>query len=407
MTRHLVRLTLAGLALAPVAATSTEPAGRLAYLKDGVAWVEGQPGSALRPVPNSRGSVLLDLSPVDGTLAFLTGPPGTNIHAAEVPPLKPFLSAPPYTGSVPLTSLVPGPTFATVRARWLRWEGDGHALIAGTDEGNAGWNTTKRKTFLPNQSALYQSTSRNGAVTALLGSVQSPEDVGVLLYGPGARPGTEVFTRRHPENLMNALRAAPEPGIRKFLGDLDPRAQADDVSWTVTAPKVTQGGGRMYFASNAGYGVGSAGTTTSAVFEVDVRTLRLRVLGWLGTLAGSVLEVLPSPDGGHLLVLLARHDSNARVDTFVYAADLGRRSVRELAVASAPKGTLSILDSACWLADSRQVALSVAYARPQDLNEKNGFEPPAGAYTLFVKDAGSGKTLRRVSGATGVTCGPK
>ncbi|MFD1734062.1 hypothetical protein ACFSC4_26945 [Deinococcus malanensis] len=81
---------------------------------------------------------------------------------------------------------MPGPTFTTVRARWMTW--DGHALIVGTDGENAGWNLVKRKTFLPSQSALYQSTSRNGEVTATLGSVQSPDDVGVLLYGPGAGP---------------------------------------------------------------------------------------------------------------------------------------------------------------------------------------------------------------------------
>ncbi|MBB5364163.1 hypothetical protein [Deinococcus humi] len=395
-------------ATAGLVATQNVPvgAGSLAYLKGGTAWVESRASQGPRQVPNSRGAVLLTLSPTDGTLAFMTGPAGADISSEKVPPLRPWLSKPPYTKSVLLSSVVPGPTFTTVPARWLRWEGDGHALIAGSDGGNAGWNLAKRKTFLPNQSALYQSTSRDGAVTATLGSVQSPDDVGVLLYGPGARPGTEVFTRRLPQNLMQALKAAPQPSIRKFVGALDPRAQADDVSWTVTSPQVTRDGRRVYFASNAGYGVGSAGTTTSAIFEVGVGEVKLRVLGWLGTFAGSVLDVLPSPDGGKLLILLQRHDSNVQVNTFAYIADLGQKTVREVIAGSAPKGTLTMLNSSCWLADSRHVALSVAYPRPDDLNQENGFEPPASAYSLLVKEAGTGKTLRRVPGATGVDCGP-
>lgn len=406
MRRSLPRLALVGVAATSGMAAPAGPTGRLAYLRNGLVWVEGRPGQAARQVPNSRGAVLLDLSPTDGTLAFLTGPPGTSVFADKVPPLTPFLSKPPYTRSVPWSALVPDPALRAVRARWLTWEDDGRNLVVGTDTGTLAWKVSTGQSFIPNQSTLYQSTSRNGNVTAMLGSVQSPDDVGVLLYGPGARPGTEVFTRRQPGNLMTALRAAPQPAIRRFLADLDPRAQADDVSWTVTSPEVTPDGKRVYFASNAGWGVGSAGTTTSAVFELDVATLKLRVLGWLGTFAGSVQGVMPSPDGGKLLILLARHDSNAQINTFVYAADLGHKTVRELAVTAAPRGTLSVLDSACWLADSREVALSVAYPRPGDLNEKNGFEPPAGAYTLFVKDTGSGKTLSRVPGATRVSCGP-
>ncbi|WP_189011481.1 hypothetical protein [Deinococcus malanensis] len=402
MTGRLCSLIIAALTATSAAAA---PTGRLAYLKGGAAWVESTPGQAARQVPESRGAVLLALSPTDGALAFLTGPQGTNIHAEKVPPLRPWLSRPPYTKSVLLNSLVPGPTFTTVRARWMTW--DGHALIVGTDGENAGWNLVKRKTFLPSQSALYQSTSRNGEVTATLGSVQSPDDVGVLLYGPGGRPGTEVFTRRLPENLLGTLKTAPQPAIRRFLADIDPRAQADDVSWTVTSPRVTRDGRQVYFASNAGYGVGSAGTTTSAIFAVDVREVRLRVLGWMGTFEGSVLDVVPSPDGGKLLILLARHDSNAHVNTYAYVADLGRKTMRELIVGSAPKGTLTVLNSSCWLADSRHVALSVAYPRPEALTRVNDFTPPPGAHALVVKESASGRAVSRVAGATGVACGPQ
>ena len=406
MTRRLSGLALAVLAAAPVTAAPAGAAGQLAYLKGGAAWIERVPGQTARPVPNSLGAVLLDLSPTDGTLAYLTGPPGASVVSDKVPPLKPWLSRPPYIKSVPLSAAVPGPTSNTVRARWLTWEGNGHALIAGTDEGNVGWNLDRQRTFLPNQSALYQSTSRDGEVTAMLGSVQSPDDVGVLLYGPGARPGTELFTRRLPQNLLRALKNAPQPAIRRFVSELDPHAQADDVNWTVSAPQVSRDGRRVYFASNAGYGVGSAGTTTSAVFEVDVSEVQVRALGWLGTFSGSVQSVLPSPDGRKLLILLARHTSNAQITTFAYVADLTRQTVRELIAARAPKGTLSVLNSSCWLADSQRIAVSVAYPRPENLNRQNGFEPPASAYTLLVQDAGSGRIEHRVPGATGVACGP-
>lgn len=391
-------LLLAMLAGAALAAPPA-PAGRLAYLRGGWAWVQSRPGAAPVRVPNSRGAALLDLSPVDGALTFLTGPAGAGVPGQEAPPLKPYLSRPPYTASLPWG----GP----LRARWLAWAGDGRHVLVGTDRGTLTSDVQIRRGFVPDPSPPFASTSRDGEVTAVRGSVASPEDVGVLLYGPGARPGTEVFTRRLPQNLMRALKASPQPALRKFLSDLDPRAQADDANWTVTAPQVTADGRHVYFASNVGSGVGSAGTTTSVVFEVDVAAVTVRALGWLGPLAGSVLEVRPSPDGERLLVLVSRHTSNAGVTTLAYSADLRAKTAREVLNSSASRGTLAVLDSACWLADSRHLALSAAYPRPDELNEKNGFEPPTAAYTLFVKDAATGAAVGRVPGARGVACGPR
>ncbi|MFD1732252.1 LpqB family beta-propeller domain-containing protein [Deinococcus malanensis] len=124
---------------------------------------------------------------------------------------------------------------------------------------------------------------------------------------------------------------------------------------------MTPDGRRVYFASNVGWGVGSAGSTTSAIFEVEVTNVRVRALGWLGTFSGIVQDVRPSPDGKRLLIVLTRHVSNMEVQTLVYTADSASRQLRELVRVDAGKGRLSVLDSACWLADSRHVALSVAY----------------------------------------------
>lgn len=395
-----------GLALTLLAASSAALAapGAFAYLKGGAAWVVRPPGFTARPVPNAQGAALLSFSP-GGTLAFLTGPAGVKLHAPSVPVLRPWLSRAPYTRSEPLSALVPGNAATGLRARWLRWSGE-QTLIAGGDDGTVGWNLTTLSTFNPGVAAQFQSSSADGDVTAALGSIRSPDDVGVLLYGPGARPGTEVFSRRLPDNLIRALKAAPQPEIRAFVRDLDPRQQAEDRNWTVTTPQVTRSRQRGFFASNAGYGVGSAGRTSAVIFQVDVDEVRLQALGWLGVFSGSVQEVLPSPDGRRLLILLHRGESSARVSASVIVADLDRKTRRELVATGAPTGTLPVLDSACWLADSRHVALSVAYPRPADLGPQNSFMPPAAAHTLLVKDATSGAAVHRVPGATGVACGP-
>ena len=404
MTARRLGLTLTLLAASPAALAAPGAVGPFAYLKGGAAWVVRTPGFAARPVPNAQGAALLSFSP-KGTLAFLTGPAGVKLHAQTVPALRPWLSRPPYTRSEPLSALVPGKASTGLRARWLRWSG-GQTLIAGGDDGTLGWNLTTRSTFRPGVAAQFQSSSADGDVTAALGSIRSPDDVGVLLYGPGARPGTEVFSRRLPETLMRALKAAPQPDIRAFLRDLDAHQQAEDRNWTVTTPQVTRGGQRVFFASNAGYGVGSAGRTSAVIFQVDVDEVRLQALGWLGVLSGSVQNVLPSPDGRRLLIVMQRGESSAQVSASVVVADLDRKTRRELVATGTPPGTLAVLDSACWLADSRHVALSVAYPRPGDLGPHNSFTPPAAAHTLLVRDAASGAAVHRVLGATGVACGP-
>lgn len=396
---------LALVALLPFPALAA-PRDTLAYLKGGSVWVEVRPGQGARQLPGSEGAVLLDLSPTSGTVAFLTGPAGAGVTGERVPPLMPFLSKAPYTLSISLSRLVPDPSVKTVRARWLMWEGDGRNLVVGTDAGTVAWDLVKRRTFTPNQTPLYQRTSRDSEVTVTSGSVQSTDEPGVLLYGPGARPGTEVFTLSQPQNLMTALSAQPQATMRAFRRDLDPQAQRDAANWVTTPPQVTSDGKHVYFASNVGYGVGSAGTTTYAVFEVDVASVKVRSLGWLGTFSGQVLEVLPSPDGGKLLILVSRHISNAQVPVSAYVADLKRQAVRELVMADAPRGHTSFVSGVCWLADGQHLALSVAYPRPQDLKEANGFEPGTREYTLLVKDATSGQVVARVPGATQPACGP-
>lgn len=388
--------------LLPFQHAASAPA--LAYLKGGEVWVTTNAATPPRRVPNSRGAALLAASPTSGTLAFLTGPKGADVNAAAVPPLTPRLSKSPYTASFPLSTLIRTGANAVQRARWLTWEGDGRTLIAGTDLGTVGWNLVSHQAFVPNQTPLYQTTSRDGEVTATLGSIQSAEDPGVLLYGPGARPGTEVFSRKLPQNLMTALRR--DPLLKTFAAQLDPRAQAHDHHWVVTPPQVTRDGRQVYFAANAGWGVGSGGSTTFAVFQVQVADVTLRALGWLGTYAGSALNVLPSPDGQSLLLLQTTHISNAETPTVAYIADLKARSRLRLNALTPAPGRTTLLGGACWLADGRQVALSVAQPKPGELIRANRDTPPTSDFTLLVIDAHTGQVMRRIPGATQPACLP-
>ncbi|MFC4640207.1 hypothetical protein [Deinococcus hohokamensis] len=387
-------------------AAQAAPLGTLAYLRAGAAWVEPQAGQTARRLPNSAGARLVAVSPASGAVAFMTASVPARPGAAPVA-LIPWLSRRPYTTSEPLQKVVPDPGLKTVRARWLAWGEDGRTLMAGTDAGAVVWDLVTRRRIPPGQLPTARSTSRDGDVTATSGTVQSPDEPGVLLYGPGARPGTELFSVRDARLLTGALGRQPQDSMKQFRKQLDPRLQADERNWTVSVPRVTPDGRRVYFASNAGWGVGSAGDTTSVVFEVDVTSVRVQALGWLGTFEGHVQDVRPSPDGRRLLMVVTRHVSNADVQTFVYAADLTARRRRELVRVDAGKGTLGLLDSVCWLADGRHVALSVAYPRQQDLTAANSFTPPSTAFTLVVKDAATGQTVHRVPGATGVACGPR
>ncbi|MFD1732251.1 hypothetical protein ACFSC4_16115 [Deinococcus malanensis] len=198
------------------------PLGTLAYLRAGAAWVEVQPGKGARQIPDSAGARLLAVSPTSGAVAFMAASSTSGAPAAQLPSLRPFLSQRPYTVSQPLDRLVPDSALKTVRARWLTWEGDGRNLIAGTDAGTVAWDLVHRKRFIPNQTPGYQSTSQDGDVTAAPGTLRSPDEPGVLLYGPGARPGTELFSVRETGPLMAALRTQPQTGLSQFLAQLDP-----------------------------------------------------------------------------------------------------------------------------------------------------------------------------------------
>ena len=369
--------------------------GLLAYLKNGQVWVQSG-GQAAWEVPGSVGALLLDVS-ADGTLAFLTGPKGTRLEAERVPPLKLWLSRPGYTRSVALNT-VPSGAPGSASARWLSWQGG--LLLAGTDQGTVGWNVAARRVLGPDQVPLLASVSASGDVTVTSGSVASPSDPGALLYGPGARPGTELYTWRQPEPLLHAL-AQAGGGLEAFRRALDPGVQRDAANWAGTAPQVTRDGSSVYFASNVGAGLGNAGETASVVFRADVTRLTVQALGWLGVLRGVVQEVMPSPDGRRLLILMTRQ-RGGQPDALVYVADLVSRSVREVAHSAAPAGRRTVVDSACWLADSGRVALSVAYPE----QEAAGAVPSPQAATLFIRDVAGRQIGPGVAGATSVTCGP-
>ncbi|MFC3831638.1 MULTISPECIES: hypothetical protein [Deinococcus] len=402
-TRRPLLLTTT-LLLAACSAATAAPSAGVAYVKGGEVWVTAGPAPSARRVPGTRGTVLLAASPVGGTLAVLTGPAGADVNADRAPLLTARLSRRPYTSTALLSTVVPDAALSRLPARWLTWSDDGRTVLAGTDAGTRGWNVATRRALGVSATLWPPSTSLDGDVTAGIGSVASPDEPGVLLYGPGARPGTEVFSRSAPGNLMAALRR--EPALRTFTEGLDPRAQAQDASWVVTPPRVTRDGQRVYFATNAGWGVGSGGSTTSAVFQVGVRDVALRALGWLGTFSGSALELLPSPDGTALLLLHTRHTSNAEVSTAVSVADVAARTRRPLTALAAPAGRVTVLAGTCWLADGRHVALSAAQVNPATLSAATAFVPPVSAFTLLVVEARTGRVVQRVPGATQPACLP-
>jgi hypothetical protein len=215
-----------------------------------------------------------------------------------------------------------------------------------------------------------------------------------------------VFTTGRPEPLLAALRAqAGLPGVRDFLAS-GADLRRDRGNWATSEPAVSPDGEAVYFASNVGIGMGASGNTSFVVFKADTARTRVIALGKLGPIDGRVPKLAVSPDGRRLLVATSRHSSAVENPVYLYAVDLVTQKATEL-VMSDPRarGRTSLVDGFCWLPDSRFVAVSAAYYTTYDAIHKPDFELRDADYTLYVKDASTSKTLRRVEGARAPSCG--
>jgi hypothetical protein len=384
-------LLLPALLLLAVASAATGR-GSLAYLRDGAAWVEMSEGGQALRLPNSQGAWAVTLNPVDGTAAYSVALAKASA-SYEPPPQRVYLSKPPYKTASPM----PKPLDKAV-IRVLAWGADGRALAAYGDKGLITAYDSREKRLHP-MFAPYGVLSRNGEVAARIG------ERGIELAGPGWQPERYLITTGAPTALFNAMRAqASHKGVRELLASNSPDLYSNSRNWLLSEPALSPDGEALYFATNAGSGMGASGNTDFLIVKADTEDERLLVLGKLGTFFGRWPRLQVSPDGRKLLVSTSYHSSAVENPALAYAVDLvTQKSVELLRNDPTVKDLASLSGGECWLADSKAVALSAAYYRVP--GAADGLPNPK--YDLYIKDAASGRLIRRITGATAPSCGPQ
>ena len=234
------------------------------------------------------------------------------------------------------------------------------------------------------------------------------DDNGAVHVGwPATGKTRTLFSPHRPDALFAALKSAKRPDrVRALLpapGDAALRAGPNN--WQTGTPTLAPDGKTVFFAANAGLGMGASGNTSFAFFAADVATGKLAVLSKLGALFGrvpwSANECQVSPDGQRLLFVTSAHNMAVDNPRQVFVVDLLTQEKREL-LAPAPHraNDTNLTEGACWSPDGRFVAVSALFYDVAAVLKKPHWEPRPGDYTLFVFDAGTGRVVRRVPGAT-------
>ena len=373
------------------------PTGHLAFIQNGSAVVQNAATGKNIVLPRSRGAQLVSISP-SGETIFFVAPAGTKTKVWEEngPLMHGFSSRPPYKTATPLLS-----PLREARPFTLRWSRSGTTLWAsGTQLLGAYTPATRNFRRL---SQLPDSVSSDGKLIAWAGE----RDIRVR----GVNGGREkvVFSVKNPAPLFAAIKAAKNP---KKLADLemadDPDLWKDLHNWDFSAPALAPDGKRLYFACNAGGGSGAAGNSTWAIFAADLVTGKLAVLSSVGAQFGRMPHIFEvSPDGKRLLLASSVHSSAIDNPCFVLVVDLLTQKSREI-LENLPeaKDKSNFLDGAVWSPDGRYMAASAYFYDLASIKDSANYEePPDSAWMSFIFDAATGKAVRRVRGARGVSWG--
>lgn len=386
-------LALAALLLFP-AATQAKPKGHLAYVQNNVARVSNLTTGAVRILPRSARTQLLSLSPRGPAVYFVT-PPGQKTEQDGPPSLTGYLSVPPYKAERRLPAQLQGEAVGE-----LNWSPSGKTLwIRGFEFSGAYTPATNSWTKL---NEVPTSVSNDGKRVVYF------DYVAIRVRDGNSNKERVIFSPKQPQALFNAIKSGKnQKKLRDFADMIDPQLWKSDTNWAVSTPALAPDGSRLYFASNAGTGQGAAGNSTWAIFAADLKTGKIAILSTLGPQFGRMPDSFKvSPDGKRLLAVVSVHSSAVDNPCYALVVDLLTQKSREI-LANVPesKGKSNMTNGACWSPDGKYVAISayfydVAKLTAQLSKNENIEEPSDSAFTLYIKDAATGRTVRRIKAAT-------
>lgn len=386
-----MKIALAILLACPVVAQAA-PSGRLAYIQKNNAIISDASTGAMRILPRSAQTRFLTLSPRGSAVYFVARP---DQQPEDGPPsLTGYVSSPPYK----VARLLP-PRLQGEAPGQFTWSRTGNTLwISGFELSGVYTpvnNSWKGMTYLPFSTSLDEKRVAYATATEI-----RVRDV---------KSGREriFFDQKKPLALFNALRGAKNAKKLSRLREMIETSLTTGDTWAFSSPALSPDGSRLYFASNAGTGIAASGNSTWAIFAADVATGKISALSEVGLHFGRMPETFEvSPDGRRLLYVGASHSSAWEAPSFARVVDLQTQKSREILLnVPESKGKSNMTNGACWSPDGKYVAISSYFydvkKTTNKTTEDTGWDrPPSSAFTLSIKEAATGQTVRRIAGAT-------
>lgn len=387
-----MKIALATLLVLPVIAQAA-PKGRLAYIQNDMAIVSDATTGAKKVLPQSARARFLAVSPRGDTVYFVALP-GKEREQDGPPILTGYFSAPPYRTARKLPAELQGEAPGN-----LKWSATGNTLwIRGFELSGAytpSSNKWSRLGYLP------ESASRDGRRVAYATGDE------IRIRDTNTKRERVVFTRTKPQVLFNALGSGRnQKKLRDLHSGIDPAMWQSSRNWAISSPALSPDGSRLYFGSNVGTGQGASGNSMWALFAADLKTGKIAVLSEVGPQFGRMPENLEvSPDGKRLLCVVSAHSSAMDNPCYALVVDLLTQKSREVLVnVPEAKEKSNLTYGASWSPDGKYVAISATFydvekAWAQVKKDTNWGGPSNSDYTLYIKDAATGRTVRRIPGA--------
>lgn len=401
-TRFVVAGSLFGLSGIAVAA----PSGHIAGISNGAASIVNAATGRIQTLPHGQRAWKIAISP-QGSIAYFVTPAGKPLNTGEEAktPTTGYISTKLSRNALLRMRAFPGMTYRTTNLLpavlqqtipyQLDWSPSGTSLWFSNAQG-------QNKVYTPDTHNVSTIPRRPDDVSRDGRTIAFSNQTSISVRDARGRERV-IFSINKPQALFNALKTARKPaGVRDLVGGIDPELWKQSRNWTLSEAALAPDGSRLYFAANGGTSMGAAGNTTYCIFSYDLKTNKLAVLSTVGALFGRSPDTFEvSPDGKRLLVASSVHSSAAENPYFVLVIDLLTQKSREL-LTTLPeaKNDSNLMDSVAWSPDGRYVAIS-AYFYNVEAITRNGFqwtEPKDKDWRVFIQDATTGKTVRRLRG---------
>lgn len=367
-----------GCALCAVSWTFAAPSGHLAYLSSGKAYVVDLAQGEPVVLPNSEqvGEVLM--APATGEALYRSGS-------------KAWRCAPPYRTARPWKA-VPADAYPTFVSP------DGKTVFLSAEDGGGRYDlATEAFTPLPYGPLSSDASGR------LLG-YQGEKTI--ELNRPATGETKVIFSIGTPQPLFEALRKSKFPAKMKALTDaIDPTMYRDQFNWGFGPPALTPDGERVFFAVNAGVGLGATGNTTWCLVVATVADGALLPLSKVGCIEfGRLPHVLTvSPDSRRLLMITSFHNNAVENPCQAYVIDLHTQESKELLWADkrleATPNLVNVTSGACWSPDGKYVAIAAAYYDGEAAIKTENFELADENFVTTIYDAVTGQPVRQILAA--------